>query len=75
MKIIDIFKAYKNLITPTPEQEILAEKRLKICEKCPSRDEHLNICKDCLCWIPAKVFADNPNACPLKAKDKGGWEE
>ena len=73
MKLQEIFQAYKSMISPTKEQEELAQERLGICNECPARDESLNICKECTCWIPAKVFTNNADSCPRKAANIGGW--
>ncbi len=49
----------KKIISPTE----LAQQRLDICEKCPSLDKDLGRCRECGCFVQAKVkmnFEDCP---------------
>ena len=52
------------------EQKKLAEKRVIICEDCPSRKEIIKgfptICGECGCPIQKKIFSSTFNDCPLK---------
>ena len=58
------------------ELKSLAEKRLKICEACPSRKIGFRKlipfpqCSECGCPIGKKIFSYQKNDCPL-----GKWEE
>ena len=53
-----------------PEQKLLAEKRLKICNSCPERTEYIKgfptICGKCGCPLSKKIFTGTFNDCPLK---------
>jgi hypothetical protein len=61
------------MIAPTQEQKELAEERLAICDACPAKNSSLNVCSECHCWIPAKVFTKDPDSCPYKKANNGGW--
>ena len=39
--------------------------RLEICEECPSYSNHLKLCRECGCYMPAKTLLPN-STCPLK---------
>ena len=43
----EIFEAWKVSFNPTPEQEVLAQKRLNVCLGCEFRKEVLKVTKAC----------------------------
>lgn len=54
------------MLDPTPEQAELAEKRLEACYGCPFRDVITQICGECYCFIPAKVYTIQEELkCPI----------
>lgn len=71
MKIKEIVEAWSISFNPTDKQLELAEKRLKICETCPSKKEIVkkikisNICTECGCPVVKKSFTNSYNPCPL----------
>lgn len=71
MNIREIINAWYISFNPTDKQVELSEKRLRVCEECPSRKELVkklkvtNICGECGCPISKKVFTDDYNPCPL----------
>jgi hypothetical protein len=68
----EIFEAWKISFKPTPKQEELAIKRLKVCLGCNYRQEILKgvnwsaICGDCGCPLNKKVFSPMFNPCTQK---------
>ncbi len=68
----EIFDGFLNLVFPDTEVEVLAEKRLKICFKCPIRTNNkcdkaksLNGIKGCNCFLNMKTKSPS-SSCPLK---------
>jgi len=66
-----IFDAWVAAAKPTPKQSELAQKRLDICIKCPSRKEIVSgkkwsaVCGECGCPISKKIFSQVYDECPL----------
>ena len=52
-KLKSIFKGFSNYVWPSKEMELIAKERAVICSEC--EDNTSNFCKDCKCWIPAKI--------------------
>jgi hypothetical protein len=75
-KLREIVTAWRTKWNPTDEQKILADKRLLICKKCPSKKETISglnffaVCGECGCPIEAKIHSPRVGACPL-----GKWDE
>jgi len=70
-KLTEIFQAWVRAENPTPEQKLLAEQRMNVCDSCEHRDfiKILNVdtCGLCGCPLGKKVFSPaGPNACPSK---------
>lgn len=74
LKFKEICDGWKNYIFPSPEIEILAIERAKICSDCkvPTGDGRVvdgvdenNRCVKCRCYIPAKTRSVN-SSCPLR---------
>lgn len=63
--------AWYRSVTPTPEQEEIAQERLNICETCDRREMstifHWWKCDACGCPLHKKIFSPKPgvDACPL----------
>jgi hypothetical protein len=71
-KLMEIAKAWMNSYQPTILQQLLAEKRLAICEKCPSMVESTVFkykCNECGCPIGKKIYTDAMGTCPLHKWD------
>lgn len=68
MNIKEIIEAWVIAHNPTETQQELAEKRLSICENCPSKITlvRINMCSECGCPVTKKVFTKSFNPCPLK---------
>jgi hypothetical protein len=66
-----IFTAWVTSLKPTDKQKELAEKRLEICNSCPSKIETFKDhewsfrCGECGCPINRKIFTMENDACPL----------
>jgi hypothetical protein len=75
-KISEIFQAWVAAASPTPEQTIIAEYRLSVCESCEKKKfvSAINtfICGECGCPLSKKVFSpiEGPKACPLAKWEK-----
>ena len=73
-----ISKAWFDSYFGSEEQKKLADKRLDICNSCPSlrsfEHEYLggfpSLCQECGCPIKKKIFSSEFNDCPLKK-----WEQ
>ncbi len=72
-KVKEIVISWWRAENPTPEQSKIAEKRLGMCMKCPSRKESdvFNyVCGECGCPLGKKIFSPvEVGACPL-----GKWD-
>jgi hypothetical protein len=68
----EIFEAWKTSRNPTPLEEELAQKRLKVCMDCEYRSEIIKglkwsaLCTDCGCPINKKIFTSMFNSCTQK---------
>ena len=66
-----IFTAWVTSLKPTDKEKELAEKRLEICNSCPSKIETFKNhewsfrCGECGCPIKRKIFTMENDACPL----------
>ena len=66
-----IFTAWVTSLKPTDKEKELAEKRLEICNSCPSKIEKFKNqewsfrCGECGCPIKRKIFTMENDACPL----------
>lgn len=77
-KFEEILEAWVTKFNPTEEQKKLAERRIKICDECPSRKEAMiggiNLavyCGECGCPLASKIHTPKRRgACPL-----GNWDE
>ena len=58
-KLSELVEGYRKLWkigeVPDKEEETVAQKRMEICMACPHRNTHLNTCKVCTCYLPAKT--------------------
>ena len=71
--IKEIVKAWWTASNPTPEQSLLAQKRLEICKGCESMVESVVFkykCNECGCPIGKKIFTDMMGTCDLKKWNK-----
>ena len=74
-KFREIIEAWRIKWKPTEEQKILSEKRLAICDRCPSRKEVVKgsdfwvMCGECGCPLEAKSHSPKKGACDL-----GKWD-
>ena len=71
--IKEIVKAWWIASNPTPEQSLLAQKRLEICKGCESMVESVVFgykCNECGCPIGKKIFTDMMETCDLKKWNK-----
>lgn len=72
LKLVEIAKAWIAAANPTPEQELIANYRISICDGCPNKSyqKHLDIyvCGLCGCPLDKKIFSPLPGeqACPDK---------
>ena len=68
----EIFDAWKISLSPTKDQQELAELRLGVCLGCDYRKEMIKglkwslLCRECGCPLNKKVFSTTYNACGLK---------
>ena len=72
-KLKEIASAWRAAANPTTEQFTLANKRLVICEKCPSMVESVVFkfkCKECGCPIGKKIYTPKLGTCDLHKWDK-----
>lgn len=53
-RLSEIYDGWKNLIFENPAVEEEAKRRMKICVGCPKLGA-TNVCKICLCYMPAKT--------------------
>jgi hypothetical protein len=70
--LIDIAKAWWIAANPTPEQSILANKRLEICKGCSSMEDSIVFvkkCGECGCPIGKKIFTNRMGTCDLHKWD------
>jgi hypothetical protein len=63
-KLLDIIDGWTNLIFKSEEHEKIAENRMAECINCDQLT-NLNRCKQCGCYMPAKV-RNETSTCPLK---------
>jgi len=76
LKLVEIAKAWIISENPTPQQKIIAEYRIGICDSCPKKahNETINLhyCSECMCPLNRKIFSPLPGyeACPLSKWDK-----
>jgi len=77
MKIPDLKEiaiSWMRAANPTPEQQLVAEERVAVCDTCPlkhyQRLTHMWVCGACGCPLNKKVYSPKlgPEACP-----KGNW--
>ena len=71
-KLVEIAKAWMIACQPNEDQQLLAEKRLKICEQCPSMVESTVFkykCNECGCPIGKKIYTGATGTCPLHKWD------
>ena len=72
LKIVEIAKAWIAAANPTPEQKVIAEHRISVCDVCPHKQYHKHIdmhtCGLCGCPLSRKIFSPLPGeeACPDK---------
>ena len=69
LKIVEIAKAWIAAANPTPEQQVIAEHRISVCDQCPHRNYvtaiNTFVCGKCGCPLNKKVFSPKgPEACP-----------
>ena len=65
-KIVEIFKAWGIMFNPNDIQSELAAKRIEICDSCDSKLTQPYIhCVECGCFLTAKVYSPEIDACPL----------
>ena len=77
-KFEEILEAWITKFNPTKEQKLLAERRITICNECPSRKETMIDgislavwCGECGCPLAGKIHSPKrEGACPL-----GKWDE
>jgi topoisomerase IA-like protein len=60
MKVKQIVEGFKNLVLN--KNEILSNKRTKICSACPFKTQR-NTCGKCGCYLPAKTKVERAS-CP-----------
>lgn len=75
MKITEIISAWVESFNPSKKSKELAERRVLICEECPSLKkifdkEWAAYCGECGCPIQKKIYTNSENPCPL-----GKWSE
>ncbi len=73
MDLREIARAWMSAARPTKQQAELANKRLSICQSCPSMIESVVFkykCKECGCPIGKKIFTDKMGTCDLHKWDK-----
>ena len=71
--IKEIVKSWWIASNPTPEQSLLAQKRLGICKGCSSMVESVVFsykCGECGCPIGKKIFTPMMGSCDLHKWDK-----
>lgn len=69
MDFLKIAKAWITSANPTDKQLDLAEKRLTICNGCPSKVKTILSyykCNECGCPLSKKIFSAAFNDCPLE---------
>lgn len=68
-KVMQISKAWKNMLILTDANQLRADERKAICNTCSFKVEQLGmeVCGVCHCPLMAKIF-DDINSCP-----KGIW--
>ena len=77
LDIREIWKAWKAASNPTPEQAVLAKKRLAVCLGCPHKSDFVaagtlisSVCGKCGCPLNKKIFAEKQKMwCPI-----GKWD-
>lgn len=64
----NLAKTTVQAISHKPASSELREKRLEVCRACPAFDVDSKRCKECGCYMPAKVVVggDPDKLCPLK---------
>lgn len=73
--LVEIAVSWKRAFSPTPEQEVLADARIAVCNGCEHKKfvkltRHYK-CDACGCPLDGKVFSPKgPSACP-----EGKWVE
>ena len=73
-KLVEIGKAWITAANPSPEQKLIAEHRLAVCDGCEHKT-HQDImnfwyCNACGCPLNKKVFSPMKDSCP-----KQKWEQ
>ena len=74
-KLVEIAKAWMAAANPTPEQKLIAEQRISVCDTCEHKTYtkllDLYTCGLCGCVLSKKVFSPvGPDACPGKKWEK-----
>ena len=76
LKIVEIAKAWLAAANPTPEQAVIAQYRVEVCETCPHKSYvkalDTYVCGKCGCPLSKKIFSSLPGeqACPDKRWEK-----
>jgi hypothetical protein len=74
-KLSEIAISWISAANPTEEQQLIAEKRIAICETCEysrySSTLNLHYCGDCGCPLNKKIYSPMPNE---EACEKGFWK-
>ena len=76
LKIVEIAKAWLAAANPTPEQAVIAQHRVEICEQCPHKSYvkalDMYICGKCGCPLNKKIFSPLPDkqSCPDQRWEK-----
>lgn len=72
MDLKEILNAWLASFNPTSIQRQMSQKRIAVCNECPSLVKKLNInrdwaayCGECGCPINKKIFSTTNNPCPL----------
>lgn len=67
-KVEEILKSWAIQLSPSPEQNELAAKRLRICNVCEKKKKNIigaYVCDICGCVLKSKVFTPEKNGCPI----------
>lgn len=56
MDIKDILSSWARLIKASRKDKVEAKRRLTICKSCKNYIKSTNTCRNCKCFIAAKVF-------------------
>lgn len=64
----NIIDAAKDLVTGKLEfvSDEVAKERMDICKQCDARNDTINVCTVCGCFLPAKVKLKE-SSCPMEA--------